>query len=118
MKREDYAQLVEYLEDRFGVGTMDAWTRAAKVYPDFEGLDTECVWESLLAKLDGDPKAEFPPKPPALRAAALDRMRHKPRPALAQTTERFGWAEFSRRTFGEVIPLTEAVERRHKELTE
>lgn len=110
MDRDAYAQMVEYLEDRFGIGAMDAWMSAAKVYPDFEKLDGEMVWEALLAKLDSDP-GDFPPKPPALRAAALERMRHKPRPALPQVTEKYDWAEHCRRTYGEVIPMSEAIER-------
>jgi hypothetical protein len=114
MQRDDYVQLVEYLEDRFGIGAMDAWANAAKVYPDFEPLDSDSVWEALLAKLDLGP--EFPPKPPALRAAALERMRHKPRQALPETTERWSWEEFSKRTYGKVIPLMEAVCARAEEI--
>lgn len=116
MERDDYAQMVDYLEDRFGIGAMDAWAAAAVIYPDFEKLDSECVWKAMLAKLDADPKADFPPKPPALRAAALERIRQKARPPLPETTEHYDWAEFSRRTYGEVIPMSEAVERRHSEL--
>lgn len=110
MTRDDYAQMVDYLEDRFGIGAMDAWASAAAIYPDFEKLDSECVWKALLAKLDGDP-GDFPPKPPSLRAAALERMRQRARPELPETTERYDWAEFCRRTYGEVIPMGEAVKR-------
>lgn len=118
MDRDQYAEMVEYLEDRFGLGAMDAWANAAKVYPDFQPLDGELVWEALLAKLDSDPKAEFPPKPPALRAATLERLRNRPRPGLPESTERYGWAEFSRRTYGEVLSLADAVVRRHEELNQ
>lgn len=113
MERDEYAEMVDYLEDRFGIGAMEAWASAAAVYPDFEKLDSECVWKALLAKLDADP-GDFPPKPPALRAAALDRMRHQARPSLPETTEKYDWEEFSRRTYGEVIPIAEAVERSAK----
>lgn len=114
MTREEYSELVEYIEDRFGPSVMDTWT--ARVYPDFENLESDVVWEALLAKLDSDPKAEFPPKPPALRAAVLDRVRHNPRPALPETTEKYGWATYSQKTYGKVIPLAEAIERRAAEL--
>lgn len=107
MDRESYAELVEYMADRFGQSAMDAWSQAARIYPDFSLLDGECVWEALLAKLDSG--AEFPPKPPALRAAAIERMRHKPRPELPESTERYDWPEHSRRTYGKVRPIWEVI---------
>ena len=118
MTRDDYAQLVEYLTDRFGIGRMDAWSQAARIYPDFEHLDTEAVWAALLAKLDGAPKAEWPPTPPALRAAALDRARHTRGLPELPAPKGPTWAEVSQELYGEVISPGEAAERRARELAE
>lgn len=119
MTRDEYAQLVDYLTDRFGIGRMDAWSKAAVVYPDFERLDSEAVWAAMLAKLDANAKAEWPPTPPALRAAALDRIRHTSRPpALPPSSGGPSWAEVSQRLFGEVISPGEAAERRAREFAE
>lgn len=116
MERADFLELVEYLEPRFGTGAMGAWRAIEKIYPDFAELDSETVWESLLAKLDSDPKAQFPPTPPALRAAALDRARHKPRPALPESTgPGEPWAAYSERHYGEVVSLYEAARRAHND---
>ena len=51
MTSAEFAQLIDYIEDRYGIGAMDAWAAAARIYPDYEDLDTEEVWAALLAKL-------------------------------------------------------------------
>jgi hypothetical protein len=116
MSPDQFAEMVDYIEDRFGSGRMSAWSAVEALKADYAPLDPEHVWAALLAKLDSDPKAEWPPTPPALRAAALERMRHDPPEQLPETTERYSWREHSQRTYGEVIPITEALERRVKEL--
>jgi hypothetical protein len=104
--------MVEFVEDRFGVGRMDAWAAVRSLHKDFASFNRDVVWGCLIAKLDSDPKAEWPPTPPALRAAVLDKLRHSPKPqALPNPQESFGWSEYSKRTYGEVIPLVEAVRR-------
>lgn len=117
MTRDQFAEMVDYLTDRYGIGAMDAWAAAARIYPDYETLESEDVWAALLAKLDHDPKAEFPPKPPALRAAVLERIRHHPaQKALPETTDSFSWREWCQRTYGEVLAPQEAIRRRWAEL--
>lgn len=110
MTRIEFAEMVEYITDRFGLAAMDSWEAAPRIYSDFETLDGEVVWAALLAKLDSNPNAEFPPKPPAVRAAALDRLRHSHPKALPESTESYGWAEFSQRNYGRYIPLAEVVQ--------
>jgi len=130
MTRPEFVELVEYITDRFGLGRMKSWEAFGKVFVDFEPLASDQVWEALLTRLDSDPKAEWPPTPPALRAAALELIRYSERhrdldvpevPAIEAAArpvvETYGWAEFSMRTYGEVIPVREAVERKAKEKT-
>lgn len=111
MTGSEYAQMVEYLADRFPPGRMGAWDAGAIVH-DFLPFDADLVWEVLLGKLDADPSIEWPPTPPALRAGVLDRLRHdRPAPAIPETTAKYGWKEHCMRTYGEVITFQEAVER-------
>ena len=110
-----FAELVEFIEDRWGKS--DVWANAHNLVADFDRLDAVEVWAAVNARITGDPeKARFAPKPAEVIAGALERMRHRPRPALPRTTERYSWKEYSERTYGEVIPLSEAIERRAEEL--
>lgn len=117
MTRDEYAEMVDYLTDRYGIAAMDSWAAAARIYPDFESFDTDEVWAALLVKLDADPKTEWPPKPPALRAAIIDRRRHRPpHSQLPETTTPTTWREYSERTYGRHVPLAEAARTRAREL--
>ena len=88
MTRDEYVEMIEWVEDRWGVSNV--WRSAVRLYPDFEALNTDQVYEVLLARRDGDPeKARYAPKPGELRALTLERMRHTPPPprdAIPETT--------------------------------
>lgn len=118
MTREEFAQLHDYLVDRFGIGRMDAWAQTGTIYADFEALDTDTVWKALLTRLDTDTRAEFPPTPTALRALTLERIRHTTPAPPALPKPKTTWAEVSQRLYGEVISPREAVERKARELAE
>lgn len=110
MTREDYAELVDYIETRWG--TVKSWVNAAAVYGDFEDVPVEAVWESLKLRMTGDPgKARFAPSPPELLASALDWQRARPAPRqLPESTENYGWAEFCERFYGGYVTFAEAVQ--------
>lgn len=117
MTRVDFADLVEYVESRWG--RIESWINAATVASDFDDLDSETVWDSLLRWFD-NPEHKWPPAPPRLRAVALDRMRaqmrHESRPELPESVETYDWATYAQETYGEVISLPSAYARRHDEL--
>lgn len=110
MTRSEYAEMVDYIEDRWGKA--DAWSHAVNVYGDFEEIPAEACWEVLKLRLTGDPeKARWAPNPAELLAASLDWMRPRmAKRALPETTEEYGWAEFCQRKWGEYRPLKDVVE--------
>lgn len=120
----EYAELVEWITTHWGPS--EAWMHADRLVADFEVLDADSVWESVKARITGHPEqAVWPPKPAELMASSTQRMRAQelfaePVPApVAQLArppiENYGWAEYSMRTYGEVIRLREAVERAWKQ---
>ena len=116
MTREEYAELVEYIEDRWG--TIDSWANAHRVAVDFDRLPKKLVWEVLMRRLRGDEEeARWPPKPAELIAGTRARMRQETPLALPETTQQETWAEYARRVYGEGITLDEAAKRRSEELT-
>ena len=116
MTREEYAELVEYIEDRWGV--VDSWANAHRLVDDFERLPADLVWEVLLRRLEGDEeKAKWPPRPAELIAGTHARMRQETPLALPETTQQETWAEYARRVYGEGITLDEAAKRRSEEFT-
>ena len=116
MTREEYAKLVEYIEDRWG--TIDSWANAHRLVGDFDPLPADLVWEVLLRRLSGDEeKAKWPPKPAELIAGVHQRIRQQPVPALPETTNQETWEQYARRVYGEGLTLEEASKRRAEELT-
>lgn len=115
MTRSEYVEMVSYIEDRWGPAF---WTSAARIYGDFEGLDTDKVYAVLLARTNGDPeRARFAPKPAELVALTYQQMRI-PTPAPPAIDAGAGsWAIYSQKHYGKVISLGEAMRRRHLELT-
>lgn len=111
MSRVEFVELVEFIRDRWGM--VDAWANAEHVVADFEPVSAEAVWEVLKNRMTGDPgKARWAPNPPELLALSLDWMRARMAPpALPETTELYGWREYCRRTYGQVISFQEAIER-------
>ena len=116
MKREEYAEMVEYIEDRWGV--VDSWANAHRLVADFDALPTKLVWEVLLRRIEGDEeKARWPPRPAELIAGTRARIRQQPVPALPETTDKYPWAEFVERYYdGEPLTPTEAMIRRSEAL--
>jgi hypothetical protein len=114
MTRTEYVEMVSYIEDRWG---SSFWAHADKLYSDFEGLDTEAVYEVLLARTATDPeRARYAPRPPELVALTYQQMRvPKPAPPAIDAHHQ-SWAVYSEKTYGKVISLVEAVQRRHLEL--
>ena len=117
MTREEYAEVVEYVEDRWG--TVDSWANAHRLVGDFDDLPAELVWEVLLRRLAGDEeKAKWPPRPAELIAGTRARIRQQPTPALPETTNKETWLEYSKRVYGvDDLTLDEAMKRRSEELT-
>jgi hypothetical protein len=115
--REEYAELVEYIEDRWG--TVDSWANAHRLVDDFDSLPADLVWEILLQRLTGDEeKAKWPPRPAELIAGTRARIRQQPTPALPETTEKYPWAEFLKRYYnGETLTSSEAMIRKSDELS-
>lgn len=122
MTPAEYADLVDFIEDRWG--RVESWANAGRLTADFALLDADEVFAAVRARVVGDPgRAAWPPKPAELIALTLERMRHKPptpKPALPDRTEGSPntWAELSMETYGEIIPISTAIQLRHKELTE
>ncbi len=118
MTREEYAELVEYIEDRWGA--IDSWANAHRLTVDFDPLPKKLVWEVLMRRLRGDEEeARWPPKPAELIAGTRARLRQliEPTPALPETTETYSWAEFFERYFGgEPFSAVEAMKRKSEEL--
>jgi hypothetical protein len=112
----EYAEMLDWIDDRWG--RVPSWANATSLYADFAELDAVECWAALHARMSGDPdKAKWPPSPPELRALTLDRMRHhESPPGLPETTETWNWAVFSQHTYGEVLPIAEAIRRRSEEL--
>lgn len=117
MRREKFVELVEYIEDRWGV--VDSWANAHRLVDDFDRLPADLVWEVLLRRLAGDEeKAKWPPRPAELIAGTRARMRQQPVPALPATTNKEKWAEYAKRVYGgEGLTLDEAMRQRSDELT-
>lgn len=117
MTREEYAELVEYIEDRWG--TVDSWANAHRLVVDFDALPADLVWEVLLRRLKGDEeKAKWPPRPAELIAGTRGRMRQGMPLALPETTNTETWLEYAKRVYGEDdLTLDEAAKRRSDELT-
>ncbi len=109
MTPKEYGEMVGLIETWWGPSS--PWQEADN-YGLFRDLDTEPTFETLTAMRDGGNYSDWPPKPPALRAAALDLIRHSPQPGtqLELEGERYDWAEYSKRTYGEVVTLDRAVE--------
>lgn len=116
MDRPTFAQMVDYIEDWWGPSS--SWTGADRLYDGFAAVDADACYEVLMSRQSDPDLAKYPPRPATLKAEALARLRHRAQPALAPAAEpdRYDWAEFSSRAYGEVIPLAEAVERRHTEI--
>ena len=115
MTRSEYVEMVSYIEDRWGSAF---WTGAPRLYADFEPLNTDKVYEVLLARASGDPQtARFAPKPAELVALTYTQMRSpEPAPPAIDAGDS-SWALYSERHYGKVISLGEAMRRRHLELT-
>ncbi len=116
MTRSEYVEMVSYIEDRWGPAF---WTGAARIYDDFETLNTDKVYTVLLARASGDPQtARYAPKPAELVAMTYAQMRI-PTPDRSAITAMAGagsWAEYSERHYGKPISLGDAMRRRHLEL--
>ncbi len=119
MTREEYAELVEYIEDRWG--TINSWANAHRLTVDFDRLPKKIVWEVLMRRLRGDEvEARWPPSPAELIAGTRARMRQlmEPTPALPEVPETYPWVEFLRRYGdGEEYSSSEAMKRISDELT-
>ncbi len=114
MTRAEYVEMVSYLEDRWGPAF---WTSAARLYADFEPLNTDKVYTVLLARASGDPRtARYAPKPAELVALTYARMRIPDPQPPAIDAGTGSWARYSERHYGKVISLSEAMRRRHLEL--
>ncbi len=115
MTRTEYVEMVSYIEDRWG---NSFWASAPRLYHDFEKLDTDKVYEVLLARVADDPeRARFAPRPPELVALTYQRMRIPvPLPPAIDAGDG-SWALYSQQHYGKVITLGEAMRRRHLELT-
>ncbi len=110
MTPDDYADMIDWVDDHWGA--VKSWANAERLTTEFAKLDADLAWECLLGRVTGDPeKAKWPPSPAELIAAATQRMRRKPTPALPETTSRYTWKEHSVNQYGEVITIAEAVER-------
>lgn len=107
MYPSEYAEMVGLIQTWWGAEAAGPWRSVENVLL-FEQLDAEPVFEALTVLRDSGRYPDFPPKPPALRVAALDLIRYEPR-ALPDTTERYDWAEYSHRVYGEVLPLASAI---------
>lgn len=117
MTPADFAQMVDYVEDWWGPST--SWDGAARLVDGFLEIDVDAAFEVLLSRQSNPELATYPPRPAQLKAEALQRMRAKlqRQDALPESPEtRYDWAEYSRRAYGEVIPLAEAMTRRHAEV--
>ena len=114
MTRAEYVEMVSYIEDRWGPAF---WSGAPRLYDDFESLDTDKVYEVLLARASSDPQtARFAPKPAELVALTYAQMRiPEPSPPAIDAWDG-SWALYSERHYGKVISLGEAMRRRHLEL--
>lgn len=115
MTRSEYVEMVSYIEDRWGPAF---WSGAARLYGDFKPLNTDKVYEVLLARASGDPQtARFAPKPAELVALTYAQMRiPKPSPPAIDAGDG-SWALYSQKHYGKGISLGEAMRRRHLELT-
>jgi hypothetical protein len=109
MNATEFDEMVGLMETWWGPEACSVWQ--ADTWPLLAELPTETIYEALTDLRDGGRHPDFPPKPPALRAEVIDRMRHRrtERPALPETTEAYTWAEYSMRVYGEKISLDEAV---------
>jgi hypothetical protein len=108
VNQKQYDEMVGLIETWWG--SVEVWQ--GDLWPLFAELPADPVFEVLTGLRDGGRYPDFPPKPPALRAAVLDRLRHDytpPRALPEPERERYDWAEYSRRVYGEVISLAEAV---------
>jgi hypothetical protein len=107
----EYDQLVGLVETWWGPESIGPW-RGEENYELFAELPVDPTYATLIVLRDGGRYSDWPPKPPALRVAVLDLLRHSPeidRSLPEPEGERYDWAEFSTRVYGEVIGLDEAV---------
>ncbi len=117
MTPAEYVEMVSYIEDRWG--TSSVWASAERLYDDFAELDTYKIYEALVGRITSDPSsARFAPKPAELVSLTLERMRRPVvDPPVAITVGAGSWADYAQKTYGKPIPLAEAIQRRHRELT-
>lgn len=108
MSPAEYDEMVGLIKTWWGAEAAGPWQTIQNVLL-FEELGADHVFEALIALRDGGRYPDFPPKPPALRVLALDLARAEAPRALPDTTERYDWATYAERVYGEVLPLPEAI---------
>lgn len=118
MTPPELAELVEWIEDRWG--SVPTWANARNLTTDFEALDATNVWAAVHARLTNPDLAKYAPRPADIIAGAHEQARIHADPtrraALPESTDRGSWAEYSQKTYGEVISIQDAIKRRHADM--
>lgn len=117
MTRDEFAELVDWVFDRWGID--EVWANSGKFAADFEPFDGADVWDAVNRHaMSAD--SGFAPKPTDLKRRVVEiqreRYRYDPPAQIPETVDGYRWSEYSRRTYGEVIPIGEAIRRTHAEL--